>query len=67
MVMLSKDKLPGLKSVELDFYEDCVYGKQKWVSFSTMSKIPKAEKLELVHNSSLSRRLIVFCDLHRWF
>ena len=28
-VMLSKDKLSGLKFVELDFCEDCIYGKQK--------------------------------------
>jgi len=33
-MMLSKDQLSGLKSVELDFCEDCVYGKQKRVSFS---------------------------------
>ena len=32
-VMLSKDKEPGLKSVDLDFCEDCVYEKQKRVSF----------------------------------
>ena len=25
--MLSKDKLLGLKSIKLDFCEDCVYGK----------------------------------------
>ena len=48
-VMLSKDKLSGLKSVDLKLYEDCVYGKQKRVSFSTVRKTLKAEKLELVH------------------
>ena len=48
-VMLSKDKLLGLKSVDLDFCEDCVYEKQKRVSFSVVRKTPKAEKLELVH------------------
>ena len=47
--MLSKDKLSGLKSVDLDFCEDCVYGKQKRASFSVVRKIPKAEKLELMH------------------
>ena len=70
-VMLSKDKLSRLKYIELDFCEDCVYEKQKRVSFSTVRKTLKAEKLELVHTdvwskaSILSRRLIVFCDLHR--
>ena len=48
-VMLSKDKLPRLKTDDLDFCEDCIYEKQKRVSFSTMRKTSKAEKLELVH------------------
>ena len=48
-VVLSEDKLSELKSVELDFCEGCVYGKQKRVSFSTVRKTSKAEKLELVH------------------
>ena len=37
-VMLSKNKLPGLKYVELNFCEDCVYGKLKRISFSTVRK-----------------------------
>ena len=49
--MLSKDKLPGLKSIDLDFYEDFVYEKQRKVSFSKMTKSPKAERLELVHTN----------------
>jgi len=49
-VMHSNDKLPRLKSVELDFCEDCIYGKQKRVSFSTVRKTLKAKKLELVHS-----------------
>ena len=47
-VMLSKDKLSRLKSVDLDFFEDYIYGKQKQVSFSMVRKTSKAEKLELV-------------------
>ena len=47
-VMLSKDKLSRLKSVDLDFCEDYIYGKQKQVSFSMVRKTSKAEKLELV-------------------
>ena len=46
--MLSKDKLSGLKSIDLDFCEDCVYGKQERVSFSKVRKTPKAQRLELV-------------------
>jgi len=49
-VMLSKDKLSGLKSIDLDFCEDCVYGKQQRVSFSKVRRTLKAERLELVHS-----------------
>ena len=48
-MMLSKDKMSRLKSFEVDFCKDRVYRKQKQVSFSTVRKTPKAEKLELVH------------------
>ena len=51
-VILFKDKLSGLQSVELDFCEDCVYRKQKRVCFSMVRKTLKAEKLELVHGRS---------------
>ena len=33
----------------MDFYESCVYGKQKRVSFVKTGKENKKEKLELVH------------------
>ncbi len=45
----SKGKLPGLKSVEVDFRETCILGKQKRVSFKKAGKAPAKEKLELVH------------------
>ena len=41
--------LPSLKCVNVDFYESCVYGKQKRVSFVKSGKEKKNEKLELVH------------------
>ena len=41
--MLSKGKLLGLKSIDLDFCEDCVYGKQKKVNFSKVKKSLKAK------------------------
>ena len=68
--MLSKDKLSGLKSIDLNLCEDCVYGKQQRVSFSNVRKTLTAERLELVHTdiwvkaSVFSQRLIVFCDLY---
>ena len=47
--LLSKGKLPDLKNVDIGLCEDCIFGKQKKVSFTKISKTPKAERLELVH------------------
>ena len=44
-----KQLLPDLKQVSLEFYENCVYGKQKRVRFLRAGKQKKSEKLELVH------------------
>ena len=48
-IMLSKDKMSGLKCIDLNFCEECVYGKHKKVSFSKVRKTVKAKKMELVH------------------
>ena len=48
-MLLSKGKLPELKSVDFDMCERCILGNQKKVSFFKTSRTPKAEKLELVH------------------
>ena len=48
-MLLSKRKLPELKSIDFDICESCILGKQKNVSFLKTSKTPKAEKLELVY------------------
>ena len=48
-VLHSKKVFPGLKCVNMDFYESCVYGKQKRVSFVKTRNENKKEKLELVH------------------
>ncbi|KAE8673187.1 hypothetical protein F3Y22_tig00111807pilonHSYRG00005 [Hibiscus syriacus] len=47
--LLSKGKVPDLKNVDVGLCEDCIFGKQKKVSFAKIGKIPKAEKLELVY------------------
>ena len=49
-IMHSKGKLPGLQSIEMDMCEDCILGKQKRVSFQTSYRIPKKERLELIHS-----------------
>ena len=48
-MLLSKGKLPELKSIDFDMCKSCILGKQKNVSFLKTSKTPKAEKLELVY------------------
>jgi hypothetical protein len=48
-VLLSKGKLPELKSVESDLCEGCILEKQKNVSFVTVDRTLKLGKLELVH------------------
>lgn len=47
--LLAKGKFPKLKNVDLSMCEDCIFGKQKKVSFTKTGKAPKAKKLELVH------------------
>jgi hypothetical protein len=48
-VMHSLGKLPKLKSVNIDFCENCIFGKQKRVSFKTGGRTLRNKKLELVH------------------
>ncbi|KAE8695859.1 U-box domain-containing protein 31 [Hibiscus syriacus] len=47
--LLSKGKVPDLKNVDVGLCEDCIFGKQKKVSFTKIGKTPKVERLELVH------------------
>ena len=69
--LMSKGKLPNLKNVDVGLCEDCIFGKQKKVSFTKIGKTPKAERLELVHTDVwgpspvfISSRLLVLCHLH---
>ena len=48
-MLLSKEKLPKLKSIDFDMCESCILGKQKNVSFLKIGRTLKVEKLELVH------------------
>ena len=48
-LLYSKNVLPDLKCVNMNYCESCVYGKQKRVSFLKSGKEKKDEKLELVH------------------
>ena len=48
-ILHSRNLLLGLKNIDLDFCENCIYGKQKRVRFLKVGKEKKSEKLELVH------------------
>ena len=50
-ILLLKEKLPKLKSIDFDMCESCILGKQKNVSFLKTGRTPKAKKLELVHTN----------------
>ena len=47
-ILLSRGKLPELKSIDFDMCESCILGKRKKVSFLKTGRTPKVEKLELV-------------------
>jgi len=48
-ILQSRKLFLGLKQVDLEFCEQCVYGKQKRVQFLKVGKEKKTEKLDLVH------------------
>ncbi|XP_020272229.1 uncharacterized protein LOC109847412 [Asparagus officinalis] len=48
-ILHSEGKLTNIDLVEVGVYEDCIFGKQKRVSFLKGGRLPKAHKLELVH------------------
>jgi len=50
-ILHSRNLLPGLKHVDLDFCENYVYGKHKRVRFLTIGKEKKSENLEFVHTN----------------
>ena len=50
-MLLSKGKLPELKSINLDMCERCILGKHKMVSFLKTGRTLKDRKLELVYTN----------------
>ena len=50
-ILHSRNLLPSLNHVDLDFCENCVYGKKKRVKFIRYGKEKKRRKLELVHTN----------------
>ena len=54
-ILHSKNLLLGLKKIDLEFCEGCVYGKPKRVRFLKVGKERKKEKLELIHSDVWGR------------
>ena len=48
-MLASKGRILDLKNVKVDFYEPCVLGKHKKVTFAKRGHPPKRRKLELAH------------------
>ena len=66
-MLLSKGKLPELKSIDFNMCESCILGKQKNVSFLKTSRTPKAEKLELVHTDLWGPSLVASLGGSRYY
>ena len=66
-MLLSKGKLPELKSIDFDMCESCILGKQKNVSFLKTSRTPKVEKLELIHTDLWGPSLVAFLGGSRYY
>ena len=49
-ILHSDGKLQGLKAIDHNLCEGCIFGKQKRVSFSKVGREPKTKKLELVYS-----------------
>ncbi|KAK2998889.1 hypothetical protein RJ639_023068 [Escallonia herrerae] len=62
LVLKDVRHMPGMKYIQLDFCEGCVYGKQKRVSFRRDGKEKKIERLELVH-TDVWRCMRIHADL----
>ena len=48
-ILHSRNLLPGLKNVDLDFCENFIYGEQKRVRFLRVGKEKKSEKIDFLH------------------
>ena len=66
-MLLSKGKLPELKSIDFDMCERCILGKQKNVSFLNTGRTPNAEKLELVHTDLWGPSLVASLRGSRYY
>ena len=66
-MLLLKGKLLELKSIDFDMCESYILGKQKNVSFLKTGRIPKVEKLELVHTDLWGPSLVASFGGSRYY
>ena len=66
-MLLTKRKLPELKSIDFDMCESCILRKQKNMSFLKTSKTSKAEKLELVNTNLWGPSPVAFLEGLRYY
>ena len=66
-MLVSKGKLPELKSIDFDMCESCILGKQKNVSFLKTGRTPKAEKFELIHTDLWRPSSVAFLGGSRYY
>ena len=50
-MLVTKEVLESLKSVDMDFCESCIMGNQKRVSFIKIIREPKKVRLEMIHTN----------------
>ena len=66
-MLLSRGKLPKLKSIDFDMCESCILGKQKNVSFLKIGRTSKVEKMELVHTDLWGSSPVAFLGGSRYY
>ena len=66
-ILLSRGKLPELKSIDFDICESCILRKQKNMSFLKTGRTPKVEKLELVHTDLWGSSLVASLGGSRYY
>ena len=66
-MLLSKGKLPKLKSINFDMCGSCILGKQKIVSFLKTGRTLKAGKLVLVHTDLWRPSLVASLGGSRYY
>ena len=66
-MLLSKGKLPKLKSINFDMSESYILGKLKNVRFLKTGRTPKVENLELIHTNLWGPSPVSYLEGSRYY